>query len=131
MPAAKSIAVGEFVDKEEVWPPLQSPREVELANGPLATADLGLRQALEPYQQFGGLIAAMCLDDTAGHVHRLFAQPVRRRQHRVGLTDAGGSAKKNLELAPVFPQRLLFDLLLQRVGLRAVFFRHGRMSIGQ
>src|SRR5262249_13376724 len=99
--------MGELVDEREPGPPPQEGVEIHLGQRmTLVLYDLA-RDRLEAREQGLGLLAAVSLDHADDDVDALPAPGLGRRQHLVGLADAGGGAEEYLQAAAGLLGRLL------------------------
>ena len=99
--------------------------EIEFMQRAFAVGDRLARQHLEVGQQRLGLGAAVRLDHADHHVQTLRAQHAGRRQHRVGLADAGGGAEEDLQLAPLRLRLFLLQTRQQLIGVGPVVGHEG------
>src|SRR5262249_49953274 len=96
---ARNICVGELVDEDEAWTPLERGIEIELAQD---SVDVDRRLAgndLEAFQQRLRLLASVCLDHANDDVYTLLQLGARRLQHLIGLAHPGGCANEDFEAA--------------------------------
>ena len=97
--AAGNVGVGKLVDEQQSRLARERLVEVELAQDPVDVDDRLARDDLEAFEQRLRLAPAVRLDETDDDVAAFVLLGARRRQHRVGLADAGCRAEKDLETA--------------------------------
>lgn len=95
------VLVGEFVDEHHLRVAPQHRLDVELGEVAAPVRDELRRDYLDAFEQFGGLLAAVGLDDGGDHVGAPLETPVRLAEHRVRLADAGCCAQVDAQL-PAF-----------------------------
>ena len=102
MAAAGHVGVGVFVDQQQARPARQRRVEIELLHHLVAVDDRLARQDLEAFDQLLGFAAAVGLDQPGDDVAPAGLLAARRREHGVGLADAGRGAEKNLQMPAPF-----------------------------
>jgi len=116
---AGNIAVDQFVHQQHGRAALDGRIEIELTANDPAVPDFQRRQLLEPLQQLLRVGAPMRLDISNDHVHAGGTGGACRLEHRIGLSDAGRCAKKDLEPTPARGRFLRLERRQQLIGIAA------------
>jgi len=95
--AADDVAVGEFVDEDDLGLALEDGIDVHLVEEGALVIDLAGGDDFELVGEFGGAFAAVGFDDTDDDVFTALAAANAFRQHAESLADAGSVAEKDLE----------------------------------
>ena len=130
--AAWHVAMRQFVHQRHRRPACQHRIQVELfehANRAVRRHVLAAdaRKHLESFEQRLGFDAAMGFDQANHHVHALFRELARSRQHRVGLADARGRAQEQGQPAAALP----LQFAEQGIGLGAAVAVHACSLCGR
>jgi hypothetical protein len=100
--AANDVAVGEFVDEDDLWFALEDGVDVHLLEECALVVDLAGGDVFEFGGEFGGTFAAVGFDDADDDVFTALAAANAFREHAEGLADAGSVAEKDFEAAARF-----------------------------
>ena len=122
---ARDVGVRELVDDDERGLARERGVEVELLQLDAAIGEAPARQDFEPFDERGGLLATVRLDQADHHVDAFGLLLARRRQHRVGLAHAGAGAEEDPEAAAHRGRLLAFHSREQLVGIGAGVFHLG------
>ena len=105
VPAARRVGVGQLVHQHQLRLARQDGVDVHLVQGAIAVRHLLARHDLEAVEQRFGLGALVGLDDADDDVDAFLAAGAPGGQHLVGLADAGGRAKKDLQPTAILRRR--------------------------
>ena len=117
MPAARRVAVRQFIDQRQLRPSRQQGIEVHLLQHAPLVLDTLTRNDLKAVEQRFGFLPSVGLDDPDDNVGAFPQTRPRRAQHFVSLADAGCCSDEDLQA----PTRILLRRLQQRVGGRSAF----------
>ena len=115
---AGGVRVGQLVDQNQGRATGEGGVEIELAQAGAAVLDGPRRQSFEAREECLRLRPAVRLDPTNHHVDAGRGAGVGGFQHGVRLSDAGGGAKENLQLAARLALLVGPDALQQLIGIR-------------
>ena len=99
MPASLGVAVGQFVDQDELWFPLQRPVQIKLLQLHPAVVDLLTGQDLQPIQERQCVRPGVGLYIAHHHIHALSLRLMCRLQHGIGLAHTRCIAKKDFQFS--------------------------------
>ena len=102
MTASRRVAVRQLVDQHELRATLEDRVEVHFGEAVAFVVDLAAGNDFEAGEQRLGLATTVGFDDTNNDIDPLAPLRLRRKQHLVGLADAGRCAEKNLEAPAAF-----------------------------
>ena len=126
VPAARRIRVREFVDQDDLRPPLEDGVDVHLGQRLTLVDELLARDHRQRRDERFGFLASVGFDDADDHVLAGLALFGAFEQHLVGFPDAGCGAEKDLQSATPLP----FRFAEQCIWGGARFFSHGNTLFG-
>ena len=99
MAAVGRVAMGQFIDDEQLWRALQRRIDVEFLKHAAAVVEPPLREDFQALDQRHRFLAPMGLDNADDDIDPVGFQPLRALQHGKSLADTGCCAQEHLELA--------------------------------
>ena len=117
MPRSRHVGMREFIDQDQGGLSRDRCGNAELVKHFVAVDDSLWRQVLEAFRKRCSVPPAMRFQHPDDDVAALLELQLRRRQHRAGLSDSGGGAKEDLQLASRGKRLLFPDFLKDAFGV--------------